>query len=49
MAYQKLQGRRAINVIPDDGAIVPSPGDKAASGTTTATSAPSAAARPTVP
>ena len=39
MAYQKLQGRRAINVIPDDGAIVPSPGDKAASGTTTATSA----------
>lgn len=33
MAYEKLQGRRAINVIPDDTVIVPSPSDLVASGT----------------
>ena len=33
MAYQKLQGRRAINVIPNDDVIVPSPSDLVASGT----------------
>ena len=32
MAYEKLQGRRAINVIPDDTVIVPSPSDLVASG-----------------
>ena len=39
MAYQKLQGKRAINVIPADNVIIPSPGDKAVSGTTTANTA----------
>jgi len=33
MAYEKLQGRRAIDVIPDDTVIVPSPSDLVASGT----------------
>jgi len=33
MAYEKLQGRRAIDVIPDDTCIVPSPSDLVASGT----------------
>jgi len=37
MAYQKLQALRAISVIPKDDIIVPSPGDKVASGTTTST------------
>lgn len=32
MAYQKLQGRRAINVFPNDDVIVPSPSDLVASG-----------------
>ena len=32
MAYQKLQGRRAINVVPNDDVIVPSPSDLVASG-----------------
>ncbi len=32
MAYEKLQGRRAIDVIPNDGVIVPSPSDLVASG-----------------
>ena len=35
MAYQKLQGRRAINVYPQDGVIVPSPSDKITSGSNT--------------
>ena len=34
MAYQKLQGKGAINVVPDDNVIVPGPGGKVASGTT---------------
>ena len=33
MAYEKLQGRRAINVIPNDTVVVPSPSDLVASGT----------------
>ena len=37
MAYQKLQALRAISVIPKDDIIVPSPGDKVASGTTDST------------
>ena len=32
MAYEKLQGRRAINVIPNDTVVVPSPSDLVASG-----------------
>jgi hypothetical protein len=39
MAYQKLQGRRAIPVTPTDDVIIPSPGDKAVEGTTDANSA----------
>lgn len=35
MAYQKLQGRRAINVYPQDGVVVPSPSDKIVSGSNT--------------
>ena len=33
MAYTKLQGRRAINVIPTDDVIIPSPSDLVGSGT----------------
>lgn len=33
MAYTKLQGRRAISVVPQDGVIVPSPSDLVAEGT----------------
>ena len=39
MAYQKLQGRRAINVYPNDDVIVPSPSDLVASGTNDAVAA----------
>ena len=35
MAYQKLQGKRAIDVTPTDGVQIPSPGDKVASGVNT--------------
>tara|TARA_R100001443_G_scaffold116998_1_gene139446 strand:+ start:1446 stop:1919 length:474 start_codon:yes stop_codon:yes gene_type:complete len=37
MAYQKLQGKRAINVTPTDGVQIPSPSDEVASGDTSAT------------
>ena len=37
MAYQKLQGKRAISVTPTNGVQIPSPSDEVASGTTTAT------------
>ncbi len=39
MAYQKLQGKRAINVYPTDDVIIPAPGDKAVQGTTDANTA----------
>ena len=39
MAYQKLQGKRAINVYPTDDVIIPSPGDLAVEGTTDANTA----------
>ncbi len=32
MAYTKLQGRRAISVVPQDGVIIPSPSDLVAEG-----------------
>ena len=34
MAYQKLQGRRAIDVVPNDDVIIPGPGSESVSGTT---------------
>tara|TARA_R100000654_G_scaffold6242_1_gene16537 strand:+ start:4314 stop:4787 length:474 start_codon:yes stop_codon:yes gene_type:complete len=39
MAYQKLQGKRAINVYPTDNVIIPAPGDEAVSGNTDANTA----------
>ena len=39
MAYQKLQGRRAINVFPTNDVVIPAPGDKVVEGTTDANTA----------